>query len=122
MEDRLCLECGIKLMGRADKKFCDDSCRNSYNNRLNSDQTNLVRNINNSLRKNRRVLQMIFDAQPDKDVVKVHRDKFNLKGFDFNYITSSFKTKEGKEYRYCYDYGYLNTGGDFFIVVKSKGG
>ena len=108
-------------MGRADKKFCDDSCRNSYNNRLNSDQTNLVRNINNALRKNRRVLQMIFDAQPDKDVVRVHRDKFNLKGFDFNYLTHSFKTKEGKEYRYCYDYGYLNTGGDFFIVVKSKG-
>lgn len=120
MEDRLCLECGTKLMGRTDKKFCDDSCRNSHNNRLNSDQTNLVRNINNTLRKNRRILQNIFDSQPDKDVVKVHRDKFNAQGFDFNYLTHSFTTRESKVYRYSYDYGYLNTGGDFFIVVKSK--
>ena len=38
-------------MGRADKKFCSDGCRNSHNNTLNKDSSNLVRNINNRLRK-----------------------------------------------------------------------
>ena len=30
-----CLECGEKIIGRSDKKFCNDACRNSYNNKQN---------------------------------------------------------------------------------------
>jgi hypothetical protein len=48
---RVCLECGTKLMGRVDKKFCHDGCRNAYNNNINKDSKNLIRNINNRLRK-----------------------------------------------------------------------
>jgi len=51
MEERYCLECGEPLIGRSDKKFCDDQCRNAYNNKLNRDHINLYRNINNKLRK-----------------------------------------------------------------------
>ena len=43
-------------MGRIDKKFCSDACRNAYNNKQNKDQTNLMRNINNKLRKNFKIL------------------------------------------------------------------
>jgi predicted nucleic acid-binding Zn ribbon protein len=53
---RNCPECGDKILGREDKKFCSDSCRNNYNNRINKDATNLMRNINNKLRKNYRIL------------------------------------------------------------------
>ena len=49
--NKLCPECGDKIIGRADKKFCCDACRNSHNNALNKDSKNLVRNINNRLRK-----------------------------------------------------------------------
>jgi len=41
-----CLECNDEFIGRADKKFCSDNCRSAYNNKLNSDATNFVRNIN----------------------------------------------------------------------------
>ena len=51
-----CIECGDKIAGRSDKKFCSDQCRSAYNNKLNSDSNNLMRNINNTLRKNRRIL------------------------------------------------------------------
>ena len=71
-----CLECGDKLIGRADKKFCSDQCRNAYNNRNNSDANNLVRNINNTLRKNRRIL---VELNP-KDKTKTSRDKLLSKG------------------------------------------
>ena len=57
--EKLCPECGDKIIGRADKKFCSDSCRNTYNNALNKDSKNLIRNINNSLRKNYRILESL---------------------------------------------------------------
>ena len=56
MEVRPCKECGQKLSGRRDQKFCSDYCRNTFNNRLNEDSTNYMRRINNILRRNRRIL------------------------------------------------------------------
>ncbi|MBN2521295.1 MAG: hypothetical protein JXB17_12355, partial [Bacteroidales bacterium] len=53
---KLCTECGEPIHGRSDKKFCCDQCRNIFNNRLNSNLNNYMRNINNVLRKNRRIL------------------------------------------------------------------
>ena len=58
----LCLSCGSTVKGRADKKFCNDYCRNEYNNGLKSSTTNLVRNINNALGKNRRVLETLINT------------------------------------------------------------
>ena len=63
MSERKCLVCGEKLLGRIDQKYCSDHCRNAYNNLLNRDSKNLVRNINNKLRKNYRIL----DSFPLKD-------------------------------------------------------
>ena len=58
-----CLECGEKIVGRIDKKFCSDACRNAYNNSVNKDSKNLIRNTNNRLRKNYRILD---ELNPDK--------------------------------------------------------
>ena len=55
-QEKSCEECGKAIFGRIDKRFCSDQCRNSFNNRLNSDITNYIRNVNNALRKNRRIL------------------------------------------------------------------
>jgi hypothetical protein len=37
-------------VGREDKKFCSDGCRNAYN-KINKDSNNYMRNTNNKLRK-----------------------------------------------------------------------
>ena len=44
-EKKQCLECGNELMGRIDKKFCSDGCRNAYHNKVNPATKNLIRNI-----------------------------------------------------------------------------
>jgi hypothetical protein len=116
MEKRKCLECKELITGRSDKKFCSDQCRNLYNNRQNSDSTNLVRNINNSLRKNRRVLQELNPT----DKAKVHKDKMLEKGFNFNFFTSIYKTKKGATYYFCYEYGYLQLDDGFYFLVINK--
>ncbi|MBS1950260.1 MAG: hypothetical protein OJF59_002182 [Cytophagales bacterium] len=113
VSEKKCLECGDKIKGRSDKKFCSDQCRIAYNNRLNSDETNLVRNINNALRKNRRILQSLNPTGK----TKVHREKLTEHGFDFNLFTSLYTTKEGATYHYCYEQGYLQTDKDWFLLV-----
>ena len=109
-----CLECGDKLIGRADKKFCSDQCRNTFNNRNNSDANNLVRNINNTLRKNRRIL---VDLNPN-DKTKTSRDKLLSKGFSFNYFTHTYETKTGSIYHFCYEMGYLELENNEILIVK----
>ena len=112
-----CAECGDSFVGRADKKFCSDQCRNSYNNKLNSDSNNFVRNINNILRKNRRILA---ELNPNGKI-KVHRDKLLEQGFKFSYFTNVYSTKAGKTYHYCYDQGYLALENDYyFLVVRQE--
>jgi hypothetical protein len=115
-QEKTCLECGDKIIGRADKKFCSDQCRISYNNQLNSDETNYVRNVNNILRKNRRILMELNTTGK----TRLSRDKLNEKGFDFSYFTSLYKTKEGALYHYCYEQGYLEIEGNYFLLVVKK--
>ena len=111
-----CLECGDEFTGRADKKFCTTDCRSSYNNRLNSDSTNFMRNINNILRKNRRILA---ELNPDGKA-KVHRDKLLDRGFKFSYFTNIYQTKQGKSYHFCYDQGYMDIDNGYLILVRRQ--
>lgn len=114
---RVCRECGTKLLGRADKQFCSDMCRNAHHNRENSDANNLVRQINNALRKNRRILAGLTAS---KDVTKVNRDTLIRLGFDFEYFTHQYRTKKGHVYNFCYEQGYLALEDNWYAVVKRK--
>lgn len=111
-----CLECKDNIQGRIDKKFCSDACRNSYNNRFNKDSKNLIRNTNNRLRKNYRILEQL---NPNKKI-KISRGKLIEKGFDFNYFTSIYTTKVGTIYYFVYDQGYLPLENDYYAIVKRE--
>lgn len=116
MEKRKCLECGDNLKGRIDQKFCSDYCRNTYNNRLNSDSTKYIRRINNILRKNRRILHGL---NPNG---KITVDGITLaeEGFNFHYYTNAYTTKKGSTYYFCYDQGYLRMDNDQFMLVHKQ--
>ena len=89
-------------------------CRNAHNNRMNKDATNLIRNINNRLRKNWRILEKL---NPDKKC-KVSKQKLLDAGFDFNTFTSIYTTKTGNVYNFVYDQGYLPLEGGYYALVK----
>lgn len=114
--ERLCLECNAPFRGRIDKKFCSDVCRVAFNNRLNSDDINYVRNINNILRRNRRILIRMNPTGKSK----VSHDRLKALGFDFNYFTSIYKTRDGALYYYCYEQGYLPIERDWYLLVIKK--
>jgi len=118
IEHRLCLTCNKPVKGRTDKKFCDDYCRNNYNNQLKSTTTNLVRNINNALGKNRRILENLLGT--GEEIAKTTRNKLLQKGFQFQYITHTYTNKKGNTYFFCYDIGYLPLESDWYLLVKQK--
>ena len=117
MSEKACLECGEKVIGREDKKYCSDHCRNSYNNRLNRDTKNLQRKINNKLRKNYRILSKHTLKNGKATTTKM---RLLDKGFDFGYLTSLYTTKKGATYYFLYDLGYLPLENDRFMIVKRK--
>jgi hypothetical protein len=116
MEKKECLECEELLKGRIDKKFCSDYCRNSFNNRVNKDSKNLIRNINNRLRKNYKILSEINTTGK----TKVTRTKLYDKGFDFQFFTSIYTTKTRNTYFYIYDEGYLPLENETFLLIKKE--
>ncbi len=116
MEKRECPECGEPIKGRTDKKFCSDLCRNSYNNKINSDSNNYVRNINNALRRNRRILEENLHG----DTTKISKQKLADKGFNFGFYTNQVTTRNNHSYFYCYDYGYLYLENDQVLIVRKK--
>ena len=116
-EKRKCLYCGEPIYGRMDKKFCCDSCRNSYNYERSHKQTNLVRNINAILARNYAILQELNV----KGKSFVSRQQLTEKGFDFKYFTSSYTTKAGAVYHFVYDQGYVpkENDKDYYLLVKN---
>ncbi len=108
-----CEECKTEFIGRSDKRFCSPECRTIFYNRQNSDKTNFMRNINNILRKNRRILERL---NPDGKS-KVPKAKLLDEGFKFSYFTNLYRTKSGKTYYFCYEQGYLPIENDWYALV-----
>ena len=114
-EQKLCLECGDVIKGRADKKFCDDQCRSNYNNKLNNDGTAEMRNVNNILRKNRKILETVVH---DDGRGRISKTKLTDAGFNFKYFTQLHTTLKGTTYKLCYDFGYMPVENDYYVVIK----
>lgn len=114
--EKKCLECGDPIKGRIDKKFCSDQCRNNYNNRQKSDETNHIRNVNHILKKNRRIL---MELNPTGKT-NVSEKQLLEKGFNLNYITNFYTTKAGRTYKFCYEYGYIEQEGGWYTLVMKQ--
>ena len=114
MHNAICPECGDKIIGRSDKKFCSDACRNAYNNKQNKVVTNYMRNINNKLRKNHRLLE----EHNTEGKTKVNREKLIHAGFDFDFVTQIVTYKNGSQYFFVYNQGYKILDNNWLLIVK----
>ncbi len=120
LDTKICLACNKPLKGRIDKKFCDDYCRNNYNNTQKSKGSHsaYVRGISNTLLKNRKTLESLLPA--DKQTINYSHDKLIEKGFVFKYHTHSYTNKAGEVYYYCFDYGYRKLENNWYMIVRRK--
>jgi predicted nucleic acid-binding Zn ribbon protein len=112
---KICLDCGDTIRGRADKKFCSDHCRNNYNNKLNRDTNNYIRNVHGLLRRNRKILSDLYD----EGKIKIHKDALFALGYNFSFFTHVIECSGGDKFNYCFEYGYCETG-DGFVELKQN--
>ena len=116
MAERNCLECGEPLKGRSDQKFCNDLCRNAYNNKKLGKSTNLMRKINRILKNNHLILK---ELNPTNKTT-TFKTTLTKRGFNFNYFTSIYTTKSGRIYYFVYDQGYSEIEGNKYMLVKNE--
>jgi hypothetical protein len=76
-----------------------------------------VRNINNVLVKNRRILESILRQEK---TAKASKEKLSQQGFNLKYITHTYTTKNGDTYCFCYEMGYLPLENDWYLIVRRK--
>lgn len=108
-----CQDCGIKLKGRTDKRFCNDYCRGHYHNVLNKDRHELLKKINNILRKNAGILRKLNMH----GVHEVTRSILISSGFNFTFFTHQLYIAGTDEiYNCCYSYGYYAVTEDKYVL------
>src|SRR5690606_5409488 len=117
MKKRMCLACGEPVVGRSDKRYCDDGCRNAYNNQKNSIPNRFVRKINDVLKRNRRVLSEVLGKEK---MQKVSPDKLLSRGLDFEFFTGQCMTARGQFYFFVYEYAYLTLDEERILVERQK--
>ena len=101
-EEMICRSSEKPLRGRADKKFCDDGCRNHYNNRSRTVDLRLARQVNSILYRNRRILKELYAERK----FRVKKATLSQLGFAFDYHTQ--RSLMGRRVGWlCYDYGIL---------------
>ena len=116
-EVKKCLACDKPLLGRIDKKFCNDYCRNAYNNQTKASHSSTVRKINHILLKNRRILETVLGVE---ETTRTTKENLLNQGYQFKYLTHTYTNPKGSIYFFCYEFGYLPLENDWYLVVKRK--
>ncbi|MFM7838034.1 MAG: DUF2116 family Zn-ribbon domain-containing protein [Chitinophagaceae bacterium] len=117
VENKHCLACGKTVRGRTDKKFCDDYCRNGYNNQLKRLTLEPLKAINKVLRRNRNILERVVSKVAHRPVT-ISKEDLLQEGFYFKYITHALTTPQGDTCYYCYDFGYMQLEEESVMIVQ----
>ncbi|GHE23272.1 hypothetical protein GCM10017764_02400 [Sphingobacterium griseoflavum] len=88
-----------------------------HNNQLNSTANAIIRNVNITLLKNRRLLGMFLG---DEARLEISRERLLLKGFNFEYFTKRFVDNNGYTYFFVYEYGYFALSAEEFVIIKDR--
>ena len=115
-EKRNCHCCGQVLYGRSDKKFCDDGCRNTFNNQQNSIQNKEMRSINTVLKRNRAIL--LAKLPEGKKQVKVPKEQLLVMGFNLRYMTHQLVLPSGLSAQFCYELGLVFLEENSCLIVR----
>jgi hypothetical protein len=111
--EKNCLTCGEKLNGRADKKYCNDACKNEFHNRKINRQVKLGMQQLLTAKKNHDILSKI----EANGIELVSIKELELSGFDFMGLTGLKRIDSENFLLYCFDFS-LEAAGNKYRINK----
>ena len=117
MAKKTCEYCKKEFIGRSDKRFCSQTCKNQFNYQLRKQTKDITKEINNILHRNRIILNTIMGEKRGK--MKVDRIELEKMNFNFKYITGYYVNKENKLYHYVYDFAWMEFSTQELLIVKN---
>ena len=103
--EKSCLTCGEKLTGRADKKYCNEACKNEFHNQQNGQRSSVEKQQLSVARKNHSILSEI-EASGRAEIGVKDLERF---GFNFEGLTGLQILGKGNFLLYCFDYRLMST-------------
>ncbi|PHR46982.1 MAG: hypothetical protein COA32_08650 [Fluviicola sp.] len=103
MKSKECQQCGTEFLGRTNKKFCSNTCKNNHHNEAYRQSNKVVFNLDKKLHKNRAVLKDMFQVYRSSPI---SIDILKARGFDKNFHTHTFNAPSGDRYVMVYEVGY----------------
>ena len=112
---KLCLNCTKEFSGRSDKLFCSTTCKGQYNFQRRKGTKNAVKEIDGYLQRNHEILSLLMGKS-----VKETFDRLVLTrtGFYYDHCTGVYFNREGKMYRYIYDFAWMEFSDQKILVVR----
>lgn len=107
-----CIYCNKVLVGRSDKKYCNDQCRALAHHKTRKTDDKAVYFINQILKTNRNILKRINPSGK----TTIRKSYLLAHGFDFRFFTHIYKTKNNT-YFFCYEYGYMPLVAEKKVVI-----
>lgn len=103
-EIKLCQNCGERVVGRSDKKFCSDECRTMFHNQRYRDTFREISKINRILKKNYAIIDTLYKKGERQTSLTA---LFGM-GFNFEFFTSLRKSTDSEDsfITGCYNYNY----------------
>ncbi|MDQ3050950.1 MAG: hypothetical protein M3Q95_08710 [Bacteroidota bacterium] len=98
--EKMCVSCGERVTGRADKKYCNEACKNEFHNRKSNRQSPAEKARMTAARKNRSILSKIEAS----GLTQIGKTELELCGFNFEALTGLKMLGKGKFLLYCFDY------------------
>lgn len=112
-----CLLCESPLLGRSDKKFCDDHCRSQHYQNTHKQDAALIRYINRRLKHNRQLLDTFYQSHKQNTVAL--QTLVDL-GFHPDFHTHTRSMKNGSDMKIYYDYGCLGKDNQYIRIYPLK--
>lgn len=114
-EKQNCMECGKELFGRTDKRFCNDTCRNSFNRKIRAEEKSRdnenIPGIFKQIRTNYEILKQ-YHLEKLEEGTTIHITKQELlgKGFEPKFCTSVLNKGYNELWLFCFEFGYKKEG------------
>ncbi|MEM9053023.1 MAG: hypothetical protein AAGC47_13295 [Bacteroidota bacterium] len=113
---RKCKICQKPVVGRSDKIYCSDYCKNVYHKKMRYATKQAAVEINGFLKRNYAIL--LETLGKNKNQMKVYRNALEKKRFRFKYHTHRYLNSRNKTFHYVYDLAWMEFSDDEILIVR----